>query len=341
MSIAPAETTEILTPTISDFLVPAEEEQTAPKAGEEAELDVSDLPLEETPGTNEDKPDGEDEDGEEEKPTDVEKLPLPSSWSKEDAKEWEDLTPGAQAVVARREAERDKYVRKVGFEASQTRQQVESQARDVIAQMHDSHVQALTTYAQQFMPSPPDQRLLYSNNQEDVLLYHRQEAAYRTATDQQQQLHQQIAQAQQQANLARTQTQQAERASDAQRLKEQLPEWFDPSEGPKLQTELQSIGTELGYPVELMAEASSVDILALKTAGEWRSKAAKYDQLIAKKMEGVRAAKEMPRMARPGVAPTRSQQQASTANRRSQALNSFGQTRSGEDAAALLLERKR
>ena len=326
---------EILSAEIDDFLGPEEEE--ASDGSEEQALEEADLPAEE-----EEADDGEEEGEEDEvEPVLVEKAPLPASWSKEDAKVWETLPPDAQAVVARREAERDKYVRKVGFEASQTRQQVETQAREVIAQLHDNHAQALAVYAQQFTPQPPDQRLLYTGNPDDVLTYQRQDAAYRAGADQQQQLHQQIAQVQQQANLARTQAQQAERGSDAQRLKEQLPEWFDPSEGPKLQTELQSIGAELGYPVELMAEASSTDILALKKAAEWRAKADKLDKLMAKKMEGVRAAKEMPRMARPGVKPTRSQQQASTAQRKTQAMNNFGLTRSGDDAAALLFERKR
>ena len=292
---------EILSAEIDDFLGPEEEE--ASDGSEEQALEEADLPAEE-----EGADDGEEEGEEDEvEPVLVEKAPLPASWSKEDAKVWETLPPDAQAVVARREAERDKYVRKVGFEASQTRQQVETQAREVIAQLHDNHAQALAVYAQQFTPQPPDQRLLYTGNPDDVLTYQRQDAAYRAGADQQQQLHQQIQQIQQQANLARTQAQQAERGSDAQRLKEQLPEWFDPSEGPKLQTELQSIGAELGYPVELMAEASSTDILALKKAAEWKADAEKYRKLMGSKMEAVRAAKGLPKMARPGVKPPKGQ----------------------------------
>src|SRR3546814_6337407 len=94
-------------------------------------------------------------------------------------------------------------------------------------------------------------------------------------------------------------------------------------------------------PAELMAQASSTDILALKRASDWKAKAEKYDKLIAKRMEGVRAAKALPRMARPGVKPGKGQQQSASANRRETALNSFGQTRSGDAAAALLLERIR
>jgi hypothetical protein len=191
------------------------------------------------------------------------------------------------------------------------------------------------------MPAQPDQRLLYTGDPDDVLTYQRQDAAYRAATAQQQQLQQEVARAQQQASEARGQAEQAEIAVDRQRLQEQLPEWFDPSAGPKLRDELQSIGAELGYPAELMAQAGSTDILALKKAAEWKAKAEKFDALNAKKMEAVRAAKGLPKMARPGVTQGKGAQAATAAARRDEALESFAQTRSGDAAAALLLTRKR
>ena len=337
--IAPPQATDTA-PTLNDFLVPEEQEEQA--IDDQQPLDDPQEEPEAQAEEVEEDAEGliEDEDGEEEEETEP-AVPMPTSWSKEDAKAWSDLPPEAQAIVSRREAERDKYVRQVGFEKSQIKSQVENQAREVIAQMHENHATALHAYAQRFQAPEPDQRLLYTGNQEDYVTYQRQDAAYRASQAQQQRLQQEIAQAQQHANLAREQAQQVERVSDAQRLKEQLPEWFDPSEGQKLQQSLQSIGTELGYPVELMAEASSTDILALKRAAEWKAKAEKFDRLMAQKMEGVRAAKELPKMARPGVKPSRSQKQATSANRRNQALNSFGATRSGDDAAALLFERKR
>lgn len=234
---------------------------------------------------------------------------MPKSWSKDDAAAWGSMTPEQQAVVERRESERDKHLHRVSEQAAATRQVVENEAREVLARMQDNHAQALAVYAQQLIPqlSPPDQRLLYSNNPDDVLTYQRQEAAYRAGTDQQQSLYQKIAEAQRQADLIRGQAQQQEIASDAQRLREQLPEWFDPSEGPKLQQSLQSIGSELGYPAELMAQASSVDILALKLAADWKAKAQKYDAIVGKKMEAGRAAKGLPKMARPGVTPSKGQ----------------------------------
>jgi len=302
--------------------------------GEEQDLISEDELLGEEEGeASEDgaEPGEEGEEGEDDAPPAVE---APHSWSKEDKEAWGELTPAAQAIVARREAERDKFVQQKSIEAANTRNQVANEARDIIVKMHEDHAQKLTAYAQMMTPQPPDERLLYSGNQDDVIIYQRQMAAYQRSTDQQQQLHQQIAQAQAAAQSAREQSQQAERASDAQRLQQQLPEWFDPSSGPALKETLKAVGAELGYPDELMAEASSTDIIALKKAAEWKADAEKYRALMAKKMETVRAAKDLPKMARPGVKP--SKQQANAA-RSQQAWDRLKANPKDADAAAAFL----
>lgn len=292
---------EILSDVVDGFLGPEEEEEQQEVAAEEAGDDLGEEAEEEAADEGE---------GEEVEAVAEPETPLPASWSKEDKAAWANMTPEARAVVARREAERDKFVRSKAFEATQTRQQVENQAREVLAKQHEDHAAALSVYAQQFRANPPDQGLLYTGNPDDVLIYQRQDAAYRASAAQQQQLQQAIAQAQAQAGHARTQAQQADLASDAQRLQEQLPEWFDPSAGPELQKTLQSIGQELGYPDELMQQASSTDILALKVAAEWKADAEKYRAMMGKRMESVRAAKGLPKMAVPGVKPAKSQANA-------------------------------
>src|SRR3546814_16152744 len=87
------------------------------------------------------------------------------------------MSPEQRAIVGRREAERDKFVRGKAFEATQVKQQVENQARDLIAKMHDDHALSLQVYAQQFQAQQPDQRLLYSNDPNDIITYQRQKAA--------------------------------------------------------------------------------------------------------------------------------------------------------------------
>ncbi|ANI79015.1 hypothetical protein [Sphingobium sp. EP60837] len=296
----------VLGPELDAILGPEEEQEEQEQQEDGDEIDLSEA--EEGDEAAED--DAEQGDDEEEAETPA--VEAPHSWSKEDKALFAQLPPEAQAVIQRRETERDNFVKQKAFEASQTRNQVATEARDIIAKLHDDHVQKLTIYAQQIMPQAPDERLLYTGNQEDVTLYNRQMAAYQRSADQQRELHQQIAQSQAAAQSAREQSQQAERASDAQRLQEQLPEWFDPSSGPKLREQLQSIGAELGYPDELMAEASSTDILALKKALEWKADAEKYRKAMAKQMETVRAAKGLPKMVRPGTKP--SKQQLNAAN---------------------------
>ena len=108
-----------------------------------------------------------------------------------------------------------------------------------------------------------------------------------------------------------------------------------------MRAELQSIGADLGYPVELMAEASSTDILALKKAAEWKAKADQFDKLNKDKMAAVRAAKALPKMGQPGTTQTKGQQSRAGAAKVSDAIAQFNRDRSPEAAAALLGSRSR
>lgn len=283
---------------LDSLLGPEEEEQddgSAPEDdGEEEEEDGEPAEIDEE----------EDEEGEEDP---APKVDAPHSWSKEDKELFAQLPPEAQAVITRREKERDSFVNAKAREAADTKRVVETEARDVISQMYENHARQLQVYASQILPQAADERLLYTGNPDDVTIYHRQHAAYQRAIGQQQELHQQIAQAQTAQRSALEQSQRAEISADAQRLREELPEWFSEEAGPALQRDLQAIGTELGYSPELMNEASSSDILALKKAHGWKQDAEKYRELMGKKMETVRAAKSLPKMAKPGVRPSKRQ----------------------------------
>lgn len=267
----------------------------------------------------------ESEEGEEE----PEPVKAPVSWSKEDAEVFAKLDPKAQAVIQRREAERDRYVQQKSVEAAQTRDRVANEARDIIAKLHEENVRQLDSYASLILPQKPDIRLLDSGIPENVSLFYRQQAAYEGATAQLHELQQRKYQSEQAANSAREQSQQAERSMDAQRLREQLPEWFDSAS--TIQADLQSIGQELGYPDELMREASSTDILALKKALDWKQKADKYDKAMGKQMEAVRAAKGLPKMAKPGVKPSKQQLNAVGKEKAWQRVKASG----GQDGSAI------
>src|SRR6185437_304975 len=165
---------------VEAFLVPAEEQQgEPPEVGGETD-EVEQLPSEE-PEPEEEVPDEEAEPEAEEadeEESEVEAVPMPTSWSKDDAEAWKALPAETQAVIVRREGERDKYVREVGRKAAETRHTVENEAREHIARQAEDYAIRLQAYAAQSLPQPPSEHLLYSGNPDDVLTYQRQEAAY-------------------------------------------------------------------------------------------------------------------------------------------------------------------
>jgi hypothetical protein len=232
----------------------------------------------------------------------LEPIAAPTSWKAEDKAEWEALPRNVQETVARRERERDSFLTTKAREAATVEQRVRAEAEQQLAQIHRNSAQELTRYAAMFQAPQPDPALLYTGNPQDALTYQQQEVAYRASVAQQQQLQQQAQERATEAQRIEEQQAHTVRQADVQVLQQALPDWFDSEKGPKLQQTLQSIGSTLGYPVELMADATAQDIIALKTASDWKAKADKYDALISKKMSAVsRARQQLPRIARPGT----------------------------------------
>ena len=125
-----------------------------------------------------------------------------------------------------------------------------------------------------------------------------------------------------------------ELAQDHAALAAELGEdWTDASRRRALLTDLEGVGAALGYSMELMGQANATDILALKAAAEWKAKADRYDQLQSNRTSAVRAARNAPRVARPGAAPNRAEQ---SARGRDAAWARAKTERSGEAYAAML-----
>lgn len=239
-----------------------------------------------------------------------EPIAAPVSWAK-DAKETfgklialGDEGRQIAETIVQREVERERSLQVKFREAANTRQAVETEARTALQTITRNYEQQLT----QFMPpepQAPDLRLLNSNDPAHRDLYFQQEAAYRADTAQRAQIAQQLEATRQQAGTLAEQQLQAEIAVEEQRLVEELgTEWSDPSARAKLLDTLQPIAAELGYSPEVMAQARADDILALRRIGDLKAKADKYDQLMKRRMEPVRAAKPaLPNATRPG-APT-------------------------------------
>lgn len=229
---------------------------------------------------------------------DLPPIEAPVSWDAEAKEKFAELPRDVQEYVAKREGERERFVQQKSQEATRAQREAEQTALAQLAQIEQGYSQHFQQLAGQLQPQRPNPALL----QHDPAQFYAQQAAYEDSIAQQQQLQQRASEYAQQAQMRQAQIEQAEHAEQARIITEHFPEYADPTTGPKLQAELSSVAKELGYPPELISQARAADILAMRTAAEWKAKAARYDALNAKKMEKVRAAKGLPRVAKPGVA---------------------------------------
>jgi hypothetical protein len=244
---------------------------------------------------------------------DLPPIEAPVSWDAEAKAVFASLPREAQEIVTKREAERDRFVQQKSQEAARARQETEQAAYQQLAQIEHGYAQQFQQMAEQFAPQRPNPDLL----RYDPQAFYAQQADYESAVAQQQQLQQQANQYAQQAQLREQQAEQVRMSQEHQLIVEQFPEYLDPTNGPKLVAELSSVARDLGYPPELIEQARAPDILAMRKAAEWKAKADKLDRLEAKKMEKVRAAKGLPKVATPGTsrAPGAAQQNQYAADR--------------------------
>lgn len=261
-----------------------------PEEEEEEELSEGDEPEDEEAQHEEDEP-------EEEAPA----IDPPVSWGA-DAKElFNQLPPELQTQVAEREAQREKAVQRATTEAAEAKRSASTEAANTVATIQRQYADELAQYAEILKPQRPNPALAA----EDPNQYLQELAYFQAADAQYQAMVQQAQQARGQADDLSRQALNEALEADARRLSMELPEWNDPAQRVALLTELEKVGAELGYTPDLMKQAGAADILALKKANEWRMKALKLDSLQKSKMEKVRAAKTLPKVVKPGVAPTR------------------------------------
>jgi hypothetical protein len=298
---------------------------------EEGPEEQQDAPEQPDEQPDPDAPEGEEGEGEESEDK-LEPIQPPQSWDAEARAKFAELPRELQEFVTKRETERDVFLSRKANEAATTRQQVEREALAIIQQREQETAAELERYAALFTPQRPDPALL-RGSEEHRALYYEQQAQYEAMTAHRQDAERQAQEARQRAQAAEQHQLQAEREAEARLLAERLPEWFEPSSGPKLQAELGSIGRELGYTPEQMQEARASDILALNKAREWKAKADRLDALNKAKMQPVRDAKKLPPVARPGAAPS---QDSGRRRDFEAAKGRLKQSGSLEDAAAAL-----
>ena len=300
--------------------------------GEDPEEETNDIPEGEEPEGDEvegEEPETEettDEEGEAQE----EPIAPPVSWDK-DAKElFAQLPRELQATVAEREAQRDKAIQSATTEAANAKRTAAAEANSALAETQRQYASHLEQLASQFAPQRPNPDLLATDPQAFYYL----QAEFEKATAQQQELLQRAAQAQQEAGQREAFTRQEEIDQNAAILADHFGEtWTNLERRQALFTDLEPVGTALGYTKELMSQATATDIIALAKANEWKVKAENYDALQKNKMAAVRAAKDAPRVAKPGTAPSRAEK---TSRSRDAAWQRAKQTRSGDDYAAVL-----
>jgi hypothetical protein len=183
------------------------------------------------------------------------------------------------------------------------------------------------TIAQRNAPQPPDDRMIETDPRAYLAAkarYERDAAQHSEFVQQVQALHEGASKEQERLEAEAIKAQWAEVAND-------LPEARDPAQWQDLMAKLTPVALELGYPEELLADATPTDIRAIKRAAEKFAKADKYDAIMAKKMSGVRSHRG--KTAKPNAAqPIGSGKARATA----QATQRLKQSGSVDDAAAAL-----
>jgi hypothetical protein len=317
-----------------DFIVPAEptledrlsaaltaEPDEEPQA--EPEAPAAEEP--ESPEAEADEPTEDDiEEDEPEQPA----IAPPISWTAEEKAKFAELPRELQETVTRREADREKFVQTKAQEAAQAREAARTEAMQFAAQLKDEAVQHLTQYAKQFEIAPPDPSLIATDPQ----AYAQQLSTYQYAQAQREQAQRDADKAAAERDQYQAALQQHEAQQFHQRLQAELPEAFE-SSGQTNRGFIDTLAATaevLGYDAHSIANATVEELKALKAVSEIKAKADKYDKLMVKKMERVRAGKDkLPPIAKPGAAREAGAAKASQYAADRQAM------RSGDDEATL------
>ena len=246
-----------------------------------------------------------EEDGEQ----DIPAIDPPVSWGTDAKEQFAQLPVELQTFVSEREAQRDKAVQRATTETAEAKRTALVEAQSVFADQQRQYASEIEFYASRIAPQPPSPELANT----DPVRFIQLNAQYQAGMQQHNSMMQQAADARDDAvereKFVAAQQHQAELAVLAQ----EIPEWSDEAKRHELLTNVASVGAELGYTPETLAEATAQDVMALRKAVEWKSKALKYDALQRTKMETVRKAKGLPKVVRPGVAPTRGEMSSNRA----------------------------
>lgn len=255
----------------------------------------------------------------------------PASLTAEEKEAFKGWPRDAQEAFTRRVSDMERGFQGKSLEVKQAKEQAERGAIEHVHQLHTAYAEQYDKLAANLTPKQPDPSLIATNPN----LYAQQMAEYQHWDAQRGEAQRLADQHRQQAEAHARALETRARDEFIAELSEKFPEYLDPASGAEHQRKLSSTAAALGYSPEQIAQANATDILAVRTASDWKAKADKYDALMAKKMERVRAAKGLPKVTRPGAASTNAQ---ATAARQQSAWNQVQRNTRDYDAFADVLE---
>jgi hypothetical protein len=275
-----------------------------------------------------DEPEDEaDEDDEDEEPQEA-AIPAPASLNAEEKAAWAQLPPEAQQTIAAIESRRTTEVQNGLAQARNAQRDAESAAASRVADAQRLFAEQQADIAQRYAPKEPSEQ-----DFPDWGSFSRAKAQYNHRAAQHQDLMQQLGDLHSEAVVEQQRLDGESLQHEWAAVKGDLPEAADPALWQELQTRLTPVALELGYPDELLADATPTDMRAIKRAAAWKEKAEKYDSLMSRKMSKVRSGSKT---AKPNAAQPLGSGKARANAKATQRLQRSG---SVEDAAAALIGR--
>lgn len=289
----------------------AQQDDPAPEQSEE-EGDPADLDLK-----------GEEEGDDADEP-ETPAIAPPVSLNADEKAKFSQLPPEAQQLILDVEARRNADVTKVTTRAAEAQRAAEAAAANADVQAKAVYAQQLQAFAQAFEPVPPSAELAYSHPEH----YLAEKARYEAEKAQHDSLMQRVFAIGAEAN---EQGQALDQQARAQALM-QIPEFSNPETRDASIERALLTADALGISQDIVAQRGDAsDFRALLQAANWKEKADKYDQAMARQMQKVRAGKA--RTLRPNAAPAEGSGKARAYSEATQRLRGSG---SIDDAAAAI-----
>ena len=253
----------------------------------------------------------------------------PKSWSNEDKAVFSQLPPEAQAVITRRESERDRAFQAKTQEIAEHRRALETTFGE-IQNERSSYANNLEQLLAVAMPEAAQfanvdwQRLAQESPADYVRLTAERDALRGRIGAIQGELQrvQAVAQQDYARNFAHL------RATEAQRLAEKLPEFADRERAPKLISEIREWLQGEGFTAQEIGQVIDHRVINVAVKAMRADRAAK-----ARRSAETRRADPAPSVQRPGVSPPR---ESNAARRRNQAMEQLKRTGSEKDAIGYL-----